>query len=102
MKPSIYSVVEIKPSGEIGSSARFTSAEWAATLEATLRALLPYAESRAEDMLEIADEEEEMLSVTFDGKPMPGGDAARAAQARAASEKARQAVDAAKRLLVQP
>jgi hypothetical protein len=70
-----------------------------------LRSILPYAESRAEDLNDQATEEEEALTVTFDngqplpGASLPGASPERAQQARNAAAKAAAVVTAAKRLL---
>lgn len=64
-------------------------------LLASLRAILPYAESRAEDMAEWADENEE----TAANVPESEEAARTAAQSRAYADKAVAAVDAAKALL---
>lgn len=64
-------------------------------LLASLRAILPYAESRAEDMADRADENEE----TAANVPESEEAARTAAQSRAYADKAVAAVDAAKALL---
>lgn len=68
---------------------------------ASLRAILPFAESRAEDMLETAGEAENRAKLSPNGRRL-GGDknlAETAREARADADKAVAAVDAAKALL---
>lgn len=64
-------------------------------LEDALRAILPFAESRAEDMLELAEE----CEASALDHPTSQGIASNAAEARENADKAVAAVDAAKALL---
>lgn len=65
-----------------------------------LRAILPYAESRAEDMVECADEAQQNLDDSdLDDKNLRPRLIAKRDEARASADKAVAAVDAAKALL---